>query len=148
MKIHVFSREEIETGVRIKPAYVVISIRNSGEPRAKVKKQAGLRGVLYLAFSGIEPMAGRRLPPEIKIFTSAQADKICAFVHRHKADVGAIVVHCEKGTSRSPAVAAAISDALGLDAKRFWQLHTTSKYIYNTVLDAFERGTAAQQKDS
>ena len=148
MKIHVFGREEIETGIRIKPAYVVISIRNSGEPLAKVKKQTGLRDVLYLAFSGIEPMEGVRLPREMKIFTPAHANKICAFVHRHKADVGAIVVHCEKGKSRSPAVAAAISDALGLNAKRFWQLHTPSKYIYKTVLDAFERNAAAQRKDS
>lgn len=43
MKIHVFSREEIETSIRIKSAYVVISIRNPGEPHAKVKKQSGLR---------------------------------------------------------------------------------------------------------
>lgn len=142
MKIHVFTRVEIETGVRIRSAYVVISIRNSGEPLAKVKKQAGLRGVLYLAFSGVEPVAGRRLPREIKIFTPAQADKICAFVHRHKDDVGAILVHCELGKSRSPAVAAAISDALGLDSKRFWQNHTPSKYVYSTVSDAFVRSAA------
>ena len=148
MKIHVFGREEIESGIRIKPAYVVISIRNSGESRAKVKKQPGLRDVLYLAFSGREPRAGMPMPPEIKIFTPAQAKKICAFVHRHKADVGAIVVHCEQGMSRSPAVAAAISDALGLDAKRFWQLHTPNEYVYHTVSDAFERYAAAQRKDN
>ena len=145
MEIHVFSRVKVETGIPIKGPYVVISIRNTGEPRAKVKKQLGLRDVLYLEFSGREPMPGVLMPPEIKIFTPAQADKICKFVHRHKADVGAIVVHCEQGTSRSPAVAAAISDALGLDAKRFWQLYTPNKHVYHLVSEAFERGTAAQR---
>ena len=147
MKVHVFTREQIETGIRIKPAYVVISIRNSGEPRAKVKK-AGLRDVLYLAFSGIDPAHGARLQRKIKYFTPAQADKICAFVHRHKSDVGAFVVHCEKGTARSPAVAAAISEALGLDAKRFWRTHTPSEYIYKVLLDAFARSAAARRKDN
>ena len=143
MKIHVFSREEIETSVRIKSAYVVISIRNPGEPHAKVKKQSGLRDLLFLAFHDAEPAAGFELPPEIQLITPAQADKICAFVHRHKADVGAIVVHCEQGMSRSPAVAAAISDALGLDPKQFWQLHTPNEYVYHVLSDAFERGAAA-----
>lgn len=148
MKVHVFTREQIEAGIRIKPAYVVISIRNSGEPRAKVKKQAGLRAVLFLAFSGIDPVHGARLERKISYFTPAQADKICAFVHRHKADVGAIVVHCERGTSRSPAVAAAISDALGLDAKLFWETRTPSAYIHRVQSAAFARSAAAQQKEN
>ena len=145
MKIHVFSRKEIETGIRIKPAYVVISIRNPGEPRAKVKKQAGLRGVLYVAFSGIEPLAGLQPPPEIKKIKLSPAEEICAFVHRYRRDgIGAIVVHCEQGMSRSPAVAAAISDALGLNPKRFWQFHTPNEYVYHAVSDAFERHAAAR----
>ena len=148
MKIHVFSREEIETGIRIESAYVVISIRDPGKPRAKIKKQPGLRDALYLAFNDGEPSPLPQLPPEMKHFTPAQADEICDFVHRHKADVGAIVVHCEQGMSRSPAVAAALSDALGLDAKRFWQLHTPNEYVYHTVSDAFERYAAAQRKDN
>ncbi|MGC8541725.1 MAG: hypothetical protein ACP5QA_14000 [Phycisphaerae bacterium] len=145
MKILVFSREEIETGVRITSAYVVISIRDPGKPRPKIKKQAGLREVLYLAFNDAEPSVLLELPPEMKIITTAQADTICNFVHRHKADVGSIVVHCEQGMSRSPAVAAAISDALGLDPKRFWQLYTPNEYVYHTVSDAFERGAATRR---
>ena len=146
MKIHVFTRQEIETGIQMKPAYAVVSIRNSGEPRAKVKKQPGLRDVLYLSFSGIDPAHGTRLQRRIKYFTPAQADKICEFVQQHKADVGAFVVHCEKGTSRSPAVAAAISEALGLDAKRFWRKYTPSDYIFKVLSEAFARSAAAKCK--
>lgn len=144
MEILVFGRQQVEAGIRIKSAYVVISIRSPGEPLAEVKKQAGLRDVLYLAFSGIEPRADLRLSAEIEFFTPAQADEICAFVHRHKADVGAIVVHCEKGQSRSPAIAAAISEGLGLDAQRFWKLYTPKKYLYEAVSEAFKRSAAAR----
>ena len=145
MEILVFSRDEIETGVRITSAYVVISIRDPGKPQTKIKKQPGLRDALYLAFNDSEPSTLLQLPPEIKNISPSQADEICEFVHRHKADVGAIVVHCEQGMSRSPAVAAAISDALGLDPKRFWQLYTPNEYVYHAVSDAFERGAATRR---
>ena len=144
MEIFVFGREEIETGIVVKSSYVVISIHDPNKRRPKVKKQSGLRDVLYLAFSGIEPPADPRLSAENDFFTPAQAEEICAFVHRHKADVGAIVVHCEKGQSRSPAIAAAISEALGLDAQRFWELYTPKKYLYETVSKAFKRRAAAR----
>ncbi len=147
MEVFVFTRAMVEAGLRIKPSYVVISIRNTGEPKAKVKKQAGLRGVLYLAFSGVEPVAGWVMPPRIKLITPAQADKICTFVRRHKANIGAIAVHCEKGTSRSPAVAAAICDALHLDGRRFWQLHRPSTYVYRMVSDAFNREARARNNN-
>ena len=145
MEVFVFSREEIEAGVLIESAYVVISIRDPDKPRPKIKMQAGLREVLYLAFNDVEPSSLLEPSPEIKNITPEQADEICNFVHRHKADVGAIVVHCEQGMSRSPAVAAAISDALGLDPKRFWQLHTPNEYVYHTVSDAFERYAEARR---
>ena len=144
MKIHVFSRVKVETGIPMKSPYVVISIRNADETRAKVKQQPGLRGVLYLAFSGVEPRPYVQPPREITAFTPAQADRICKFVHRHKADVGAIVVHCELAKSRSPAVAAAIAKALGLSDKRFWQLHTPTPYVYRLLSEAFERNPVAQ----
>ncbi len=140
MEISVCDRAEIERGILVRSNYVVISIRDPGKKRAKVKQQSGLRDVLFLAFHDAQPSVGFELPPEMKPITPAQAKKIRDFVHRHHAAVGAIVVHCEQGMSRSPAVAAAISDALGLEAQRFWQFYTPNVYVYHTVADAFERG--------
>ncbi len=147
MEVHVFGRAEIEEGIRIRCAYAVISIHDPTRPRAKIKKPAGRRDQLVLTFHDTEPTIGFDLPAEIKLITPAQADEICEFVHRHKATVGAIVVHCEQGMSRSPAVAAAISDALGLDPRRFWQLYTPNQHVYHMVSDAFARGPRPQQKD-
>ena len=71
--------------------------------------------------------------------TPAHADQIRDFVRKHEHDVDLIVVHCHSGVSRSPAVAAAVSDALHLDARAFWQLYTPNRYVYHTVADAFDR---------
>jgi predicted protein tyrosine phosphatase len=148
MEIRVCDREEIERGLLVRTDYVVISIRDPGRPRAKVKPQCGLRDVLFLAFHDAEPSANFELPPEVRPITPTQADEICAFVRKYEAAVGAIVVHCEQGMSRSPAVAAAISDALGLDGRRFWQLYTPNPHVYHTVADAFERGAAGRKTGS
>ena len=142
MEIFVFGREEIETGIVVKSSYVVISIHDPNKRRPKVKKQSGLRDVLHLTFHDSEPSAYTELSPDIQIMTPALADQIRDFVRRHESDVGAIVVHCEQGMSRSPAVAAAISDALGLDPRRFWQLYTPNQHVYHTVSDAFARDNA------
>ena len=148
MEIHVCDREGIERGIRVCTDYVVISIRDPDKPRAKVKPQCGLRDVLFLAFHDAEPSANFELPSEVKLISPAEADEIRDFVRKHEPTVGSIVVHCEQGMSRSPAVAAAISDALGLDGRRFWQLYTPNTFVYHTVADAFERDVTGGNTDS
>ena len=92
-----------------------------------------------LRFNDAEPVAGVDLPLEVQGMTPAHADQIRDFVRKHEHDVDLIVVHCHSGVSRSPAVAAAVSDALHLDARAFWQLYTPNRYVYHTVADAFDR---------
>ncbi|MDA8376274.1 MAG: hypothetical protein M0Z50_04200 [Planctomycetia bacterium] len=147
MEILVCNRAEIERGITVQPDYVVISICDPGTQKASVQRQPGLRDVLFLAFHDARPSAAFELPPEIKPFTPAQADEIRDFVRKHEPTVGTIVVHCQEGMSRSPAVAAAISDALGLDARRFWQLYSPNQHVYHTVAAAFDRGGAARNAE-
>ena len=109
MKIIVTDRESIERGIIVRSSYVVISIRDPEKPKAKVKKQSGLRDVLYLAFHDAEPAAGTILPSSIVLMTPAQAADIWKFVEKWQNNVGTVVVHCEQGMSRSPAVAVAIA---------------------------------------
>jgi predicted protein tyrosine phosphatase len=111
MKIHVTDRESIERGIRVRSSYVVISIRDPEKPKAKVRKQSGLRAILYVAFHDAEPATGMTLPPGIVLMTRDHAIEIWKFVEKWKDRVGAIVVHCEQGMSRSPAVALAICDS-------------------------------------
>ncbi|MEI8194537.1 MAG: hypothetical protein WCI73_01370 [Phycisphaerae bacterium] len=137
MEIIVTDRESIEAGIIIHSAYVVISIHDPHKQRAKVRKQGGLRGVLYLAFHDAEPTAAMEIPDDIKMMTPEQASQIWTFVDQHMAKVGVIVVHCEQGMSRSPAVAAAISKSLGLDESRFWSEYQPNRHVYRSVLHAY-----------
>jgi len=136
MDFIVTDRIGIQQGVRVRSAYVVISIRDPDTSKARVRKQSGLRDVLYLAFNDTEPVASMVLPKEIIPMDAKQAEKVWAFVRQHQAQIGAIVVHCEQGMSRSPAVAAALCKAMGGDDHRFWQEYQPNSYVYRLVLDA------------
>jgi predicted protein tyrosine phosphatase len=75
-------------------------------------KVAGLRRVLHLAFEDAEPAGSFHLPATIKLITEHQTRRIWRFVRFHRERVDAFVVHCHQGTSRSPAVAAAIASRI------------------------------------
>ena len=136
MKFIVTDREGIEAGIVVRSAYVVISIHDPGKCPAKVRKQGGLRDVLVLAFHDAEPGEGTLPPPGIRLMTADQAQEIRRFVERHKDDVGAVVVHCEQGVSRSPAVAAALCKLMGGDDGRFWREYQPNPHVYRLVLEA------------
>lgn len=133
MKFLVTDREGIEEGVRVRSAYVVISIHDPDRPRAKVRKQSGLRDVLYLAFHDAEPVASSVLPADITLMTADHARQIWQFVEQHKGTVGTVVVHCEQGMSRSPAVAAALCRAFDGDEQRFFLEYQPNRYVYDLV---------------
>ena len=113
LKFMVTDRSGIEDGVLVKSAYIVISIHDTYSPPAKVKQQSGLRAMLQLAFDDAEPTGSSDLKAAFVLMTSKQADEIWAFVEQHREEVGAVVVHCEAGVSRSPAVAAGLCKGMG-----------------------------------
>jgi len=90
MRIIVTDRAEIEAGILVRSAYVVISIHDPTKPPANVPRQTGLRGVLVLSFHDAEPSAYATLPSEIKLMTPDQAAKVWDFIDQHRAEVGAI----------------------------------------------------------
>jgi predicted protein tyrosine phosphatase len=67
--------------------------------------------------------------------TRDNARAIWDFVLRYRDHVETIVVHCEQGMSRSPAVAAAICRALGGDDGQFFQQYSPNQYVYGLLLE-------------
>jgi len=132
MDFIVTDRQGIESGVLVRSAYVVISISDPGSRRAKVKKQSGLRGVLYLTFNDAEPPT----TSSMVLFSPQQARQIVEFVASHQTGIGAVVVHCHQGMSRSPAVAAALCKAMGGDGGQFWQGYCPNAHVYKLVCGA------------
>ena len=136
MEFIVTDRIGIKTGVRVRAAYIVISIHDPKSRKPKVKRQLGLRGMLQLMFDDAEPTDSEMLNAQVTLMSSRQARQVCDFVQRRRNQVGAVVVHCEAGMSRSPAVAAALCKAFGDDNRRFWQEYQPNEYVYRLVLEA------------
>jgi predicted protein tyrosine phosphatase len=123
----------IERGLLVHSTYALISIRDTGAKRARIPKPTALRCVLHLMFDDAEPSDAMPLPPEVKAMSRSQARQIWRFVDRHKAHVGAFVVHCHQGMSRSPAVAAALAVYLGLDEQPILRKYQPNRYVYDLM---------------
>jgi predicted protein tyrosine phosphatase len=85
------------------------------------------------------------LPTRVRALSRAQSQQIWRFVDLHKARVGAFVVHCHQGMSRSPAVAAALAVYLGLDEQPFWQEYQPNRYVYELMRQTMPRENPTKQ---
>ena len=117
--------------------YVVISVRDPRRRKPKVRQQPGLLDMLYLAFDDAEPSPNFELPSSIRLMTPGDAREIWDFVGRYRDRAGTIVVHCEQGMSRSPAIAVAIARTFGLEDAGFWREHQPNRFVVELV----ERGS-------
>ena len=130
MHFVVVGRDEIERGVVVREPYAVISISDPGARKPKIRKPILFRGALYLKFHDAEAQTH----PDIVLMKSAQAKRIWKFVCEHQDKIGTLVVQCEQGASRSPAVAAAICRTLGGDDSRFFDEFVPNRYVYALLL--------------
>ncbi len=138
MDFVVVSRQEIETGIPVRTAYVVISITDPKSRPARIKRPAGFRDVLRLQFHDAVPVTVFTLPPEIVLMNEDHAREIWQFVDKWQETIATIVVHCEQGMSRSPAVAAAISKILDGDGSQFFHEYMPNRYVYDLMMTVAE----------
>jgi predicted protein tyrosine phosphatase len=133
------SRREIATRPLVHVPHVLISIRDPGSRKPRLFKHGLRRDALFMAFDDAEPSENFTLPPEIMLMTPKHAAKIWAFVMKHVGVIDAVVVHCEQGMSRSPAVAAGILTGLGMDATELMETFQPNAYVLRLMLDAEPR---------
>lgn len=133
MHVAVFGRSEIENGIISPTSYVVVSISDPRRRLPRIPRSAGFRGAVRLQFHDAMPLEGEALPDQIVLMTRQHARKIWDFVVQHQDRVGAVVVHCEQGISRSPAIAAAIAEYLGCDSERFFREYLPNAYVYDLM---------------
>jgi predicted protein tyrosine phosphatase len=139
MQFIVEGRQGVERGIVVRVPYIVISIHDPGKRPARIRRTAGLRGILYLSFHDAEPTTSMRLPDSIKLMTAADAERIWGFVQEHLPEIGAIVCHCEQGMSRSPAVAAALAEALGEDPAPIERWTQPNQTVYQLLKSTITR---------
>lgn len=135
MQLLVTDRDSVG-GLIVRVPYAVISIRSAGRRRARVPRPGHCLAVLYLCFDDAEPVAGLQPKSPVQLMSPGQAAQIWAFVDKHRGQTGAILVHCEAGMSRSPAVAAAICRAMGQDDRTYFQTYQPNLHVYRTLLEA------------
>lgn len=85
-------------------------------------------------------------PNRLDSFTGAQARQILDFVGRMRGRVDALLIHCEVGLSRSPAVAAALSRIYEGDDGRWFEMYFPNDLVYQRILEAAaETASAADE---
>lgn len=140
MDFIITDREGIEKGVLVKSSYVVISIHDPNTEPPRVRQQPGFRAKLVLCFDDAEEIPDGCEPGEIVLMSHEQAEEIRTFIEAHRSQVGTVVLHCEAGMSRSPAVAAALCRAFGDDDHLYWQEYQPNRHVYRLVTEVFKCG--------
>lgn len=132
MDFFVYSRGAIEALAPHDVAHVIISITTTADDQAKLRLGTACRGVLRLSF--IDADEQRDDQPHV-LFGREQARAILDFVTEHRDAIERVVVHCDAGLSRSPAVAAALAVCLGQSDQEFFQRYRPNMRVYRTLLD-------------
>ena len=136
MDIFVYSRRALEAARPHEVPHVVISITSSADDVARVRSNPMCRGILRLSF--VDAEAASDLYAERDLFSREQASEIWSFVEQHRSDVERIVVHCDAGLSRSPAVGAAIARMLnGTNTEFFAGRYQPNMRVYRLLLDTY-----------
>ncbi len=140
MQILVEDRPTVEDGLGLRVPYVVISIHDPGERPAKIPPDPNCRGTLRLPFRDADLMQRSGSAAVAKGWlTNSDARQIWRFVQEHLPGIRAIVCHCEQGMSRSPAVAQALAETLGVDQRHIVLGRNPNKRVYHLLKDAFAR---------
>ena len=135
MKFFVMNRDEIEEeGIDIGQQYVLISI-SCPDDKPKLKKDDLCLEILRLEFDDldrwIKPFPGHK---EYRLFNKEDARKILDFFVKHRISCPNLVVHCDAGISRSPAVAAALTNICGQTDKDYFVRYHPNRLVYSTIL--------------
>lgn len=129
MKIHVCSRNEARS-FRSQVPWAAISITSSPHVWPELSEE-GRVALLQLYFLD-------HTTPGDNSMTQEQAQEILQFVESVQGQIECLLVHCDAGMSRSPAVAAAIAKIfIGEDEdKSYFQRYFPNYLVYKLILEA------------
>jgi len=121
-------------------AAISVSTRPGEWPELKTENRVGLLQLSFLDFSFVSDNLRKQYPDmDNHIFNATQAEKILEFMDGVKDEIDTLLVHCEAGISRSPAIAAAIDKIyLGNDAKRYFREYRPNILVYHVTTHVAE----------
>lgn len=116
----------------IQEKHIVISITSPESNHIKLPESNSRVAALFLKFSDID----RKIEsPKVTLFTQEQASAIWNFFNFYKNKIKTVVVNCEVGVCRSPAIAAALSKTISQDDSRFFKYYAPNMYVYRAILN-------------
>lgn len=117
--------------------WACISIATTEDEFVEISRKRR-RGLLQLAFADMTQSL-----PGLTLFDTDHAHDILDFVTLHWPTIKVLMVHCEQGLSRSPAVAAAIARLKTGKYRRFFrEPYVPNGFVYRQLLE-----TAAGRAD-
>lgn len=146
MNIIVLSKAEAKDFWLYEPwAAISIAPHYGLHPKIPVDNRCGL---LQIAFGDIERETDPRWRHKFgELITPEDADKIWWFIEGHVSRIKTLMIHCEAGISRSPAVAAAICDKYNLDGRKYFHSpYCINKTVYETMLASPARSGRRETK--
>ena len=139
MNIHIASRNEIEAGILMRRSYLLISIYDSDKVIVEMPPTSMRLHWMGMSFDDAEPVSGFIPTSSLKYMNSYHANEIWAFLRKHQDKCDHLIIQCEQGMSRSPAIGAAVARCLDIPAERFWRKYQPNRYVYDLVVEAFNR---------
>lgn len=129
MILQVMSRADAETWTpptrHFKAA--IISISTPGHSPAKLYDVPAL----HLVFHDLDSPYHK-----VPLFNEEQASQIWTFVSSLK-DIELLIIHCDAGISRSPAVAAAIAFSRGENPGNYFNRYLPNRWVYRVMLKVY-----------
>lgn len=141
----VYNRGTIEHVATANAPHVIVSITTPGDPHeARLPVGELTLAVLRLSFHDMDSdhlthCSDLTDDERRECFTKAQAREIIDLVAGHPS-AKLLIVHCDAGLSRSPAVAAAVSKALTGDDSTFFKRYSPNMLVYKTILQEYYDG--------
>lgn len=131
----VMNRDQAESW-RTHVQHVMISIIDPGSTTPTLPAQASRIGWLVRAFTDFD-----RAHRGVKRMTKDDAKVIAEFALDHYGQVPLMVIHCEAGISRSPAIAAAIAKFETGNDDDWFRRYLPNRWVYRQMADALCRTT-------
>lgn len=135
MDVYVYSRSAFDAVRPHEVPHVIISITSAHDDLARIRDNPKCLGVLRLSFPDAETASEQY--PESALFSAEHAEAIWSFVLEHRERIERIIVHCDAGMSRSPAVAAALLRAFDVDdSTLFGGRYRPNMRVYRMLLES------------
>ncbi|KKN91184.1 hypothetical protein LCGC14_0220500 [marine sediment metagenome] len=136
VQVHVSNRNEIVDLIAdLDGTIAIISVTDPDEPTAFLGSYENRNDfVLRLQFHDLDKIWPQL--KEVTYFDNIMAASIIQFVHKNK-HVNHIIVHCEAGVSRSPAIAAVICEHFDIQ-HTFFKRYQPNKMVFSVLKTMFE----------